>query len=100
MDFEWDEAKRLQVLRERSIDFIDAALIFEGFVITRRDDRHDYGEERYVSIGVADGKHFVVVHTRRGEAIRLISAWKASRSKQSECQAGVARGDQGDEGQG
>jgi uncharacterized DUF497 family protein len=30
MDFEWWEAKRLAVLRERGIDFVDAQALFDG----------------------------------------------------------------------
>ncbi|WP_394017788.1 BrnT family toxin [Xanthobacter pseudotagetidis] len=39
--------------------------------------RRDYGEDRYIAIGEAGGEHFVVAFTRRGEKVRLITAWKA-----------------------
>lgn len=30
LEFEWDEDKRISNIEERGVDFIDAALIFEG----------------------------------------------------------------------
>jgi len=65
LQFEWDENKRQQILKERGIDILDAALIFENAVITRIDDRQDYGEERFISLGRADDECYVVVHTQR-----------------------------------
>ncbi|MGE3146815.1 MAG: hypothetical protein AB7K35_14650 [Pseudorhodoplanes sp.] len=48
MQFEWDEQKRRQVIRQRDVDILYAALIFESDVLTRLDDRRDYGEERLI----------------------------------------------------
>ena len=42
------------------------------------DDRRDYGEERRVTLGVIEGRLFVVAYTIRGKVIRLISARKAN----------------------
>lgn len=79
MEFEWDEAKRRQNLDKHGVDFLYAALIFEGPVLTARDDRADYGEVRDISLGLVDGAPMVVVHTARAGRIRLISAWKGGR---------------------
>jgi uncharacterized protein len=38
------------------------------------DDRHRYGEERSVLFGMIDNRLLVVVHTWRGDKIRIISA--------------------------
>lgn len=43
MKFQWNEAKRLEVLKERDLDILHAALIFEGPTLTKPDDREDYG---------------------------------------------------------
>lgn len=48
MEFEWDEAKRQQVARKHDVDLAKAALIFEGFTLTRVDTRRDYGEVRKI----------------------------------------------------
>lgn len=80
MEFEWDENKRLQVLSKHGVDILHAAQIFESRVLTKRDHRHDYGEERMISLGIVDGECFVVVHTERDGITRLITAWKGGRS--------------------
>jgi uncharacterized DUF497 family protein len=87
MEFEWDEAKRTALLRWRDIDLLQAARIFEGPVLTTPDTRHDYGEERYVSIGKIEEEYFVVVHTPRQDALRLITAWRAGARLRREYQA-------------
>lgn len=96
MEFEWDDYKREKVLRERGVDFVDAAMIFDGPVFTRPDGRDYGGEDRFVSIGYADDLCVVVVYTRRGEAIRLITAWKGGRNDRAEYNARFPRTDQGD----
>ena len=100
MILEWDEHKRLSVLDSRKVDILYAALIFDNPTLTRIDDRKDYGEIREVSIGMVDGECFVVVHTDRGDATRIITAWKGGRDEAERYQESLARRDQGDEGQG
>ncbi|MCC0042914.1 MAG: BrnT family toxin [Brucellaceae bacterium] len=100
MVFEWDERKREQVIRERGVDLLYAAQIFEGEVLTRIDDREDYGEIRMISLGMIEDECFVVVHTRREDATRLITAWKGGRDERSQYQAGIARRNQENEGKG
>nr|WP_213685671.1 BrnT family toxin [Roseicyclus sp.] len=75
MSFEWSETKRAENLKKHGVDFVFAALIFEGPVLTKIDDRNDYGETRCISVGLVDEVAYVVVHTSRGEHTRLISAW-------------------------
>ncbi|KQT45084.1 hypothetical protein ASG43_12315 [Aureimonas sp. Leaf454] len=100
MEFEWDETKRLKVIAERRVDILYAAGIFEGVVLTRVDDRNDYGEERLISLGLVGDECFVVVHVSRNDTVRLITAWKGGRNDRAIYQAGIARGDQGEEGSG
>ena len=38
------------------------------------DDLEDYGEDRYVIIGMVDNRLLYVAYAMRGEAIRIISA--------------------------
>jgi uncharacterized DUF497 family protein len=100
VQFEWDEKKRRQGIEKHGVDFVYAALIFEGDVLTRCDDREDYGEERLISLGLVDGECFVVVHTERNGSTRLITAWKGGRDERAEYQAGIARRYKTDEGKG
>ena len=80
MEFEWDDAKDQANIRKHGISFAEAQHVFDGPVLTRIDDRADYGEVREISLGLlSPDAPLMVVHTARGEKIRLISARKASR---------------------
>ena len=92
------EAKRQLLIETREIDLVEAALIFDGPIMTRIDDRRDYGEVRYLSVGFVDGQCFVVVHTDRNGVTRLITAWRGGRDEQFKYQAGISVRDKGDEG--
>ena len=81
MAFEWDEAKNRANTVKHGIDFETARRIFDGPVLTRGDQRRDYGEERRVSLGRVDTAVIVVAHTSRNGNIRLISARPASRAE-------------------
>ena len=68
-----DPAKRAQALAERGLDLRRAKEIFGGPHLTRPDDRFDYGEPRFVTVGWLDGRLVVFVWTPRGSARRIIS---------------------------
>ncbi len=80
MNFEWDRDKNEANLKKHGIGFDEAKHIFDGPTLTRVDDRQDYGESRGISLGaLSPDAVLVVVHTQRGNKIRLISARKANR---------------------
>ena len=55
---------------------------FDRPVLTWLDRRRDYGEDRYLSIGLVEEAALIVVsHTRRDGRIRLVSARPASRKE-------------------
>lgn len=85
MTFEWDEAKSQANVRKHGVDFETAKRIFEGPVVTRVDERKDYGEDRYITIGRVARGVLVVAHTHRESRIRLISARPASRREKQAC---------------
>ncbi len=77
--FEWDEAKNRRNIRKHGIDFVDVEEMFNQPMLTRLDDRFDYGEPRWISIGKLQSLVAVVVYTERDEdVIRVISARKAT----------------------
>ncbi len=82
MKFEWDENKRLINLQSRAIDFADVWRIFENETHTIVDDRFDYGEIRYLSLGLLFGEVVAVSHTETDEVTRIISVRKAEKYEQ------------------
>ncbi len=83
MRFEWDEAKRLANLEKHGLDFADAAELFQGQMVIARDQRFDYGEERYIGFGALKQKVMAVVFSRKEpDVIRLISLRKANQREQ------------------
>lgn len=82
MRFEWDDSKNQTNILKHGIDFNDVPDIFQHPILSQRDDRADYKEERWVSIGWIKILIGVVVYTeRRGDLIRIISARKATKQE-------------------
>lgn len=83
MDFEWDHEKNKANILKHKVSFGWASLIFKGPIYTKVDLRQDYGETRFVSIGIVKDECLVVVHTIRGEKHRIISAWKGGHDERN-----------------
>ena len=80
MKFEWDENKNRKNIRKHGIDFNDAKEVFKDEKrVSFEDDRKDYGETRWSTIGAILGFVVFVVYTIRDTAIRIISARKANK---------------------
>jgi uncharacterized DUF497 family protein len=79
VEIEFDPEKREWTLRVRRMDFAKAGLIFENFALTDEDEREEYGEDRFMTLGVLEGEIVVCVWTLRGEARRIISLRKAEK---------------------
>jgi uncharacterized DUF497 family protein len=81
--FEWDENKAKSNLSKHSIAFAEASTVFgDPNSITITDPAHSTSEDRFVILGRSyAGKLMVVVHTERGESIRIISARPANRNE-------------------
>ena len=82
MRFTWHEPKRLMSLEKRGLDFADAEFVFDGPTFTFEDDRQDYGERRWVSMGLLRDKVVVIVHTETEDEIRIISLREAEKDEQ------------------
>ena len=74
--FEWDGSKAAGNLRKHRVGFLEAASVFaDPLSITIPDPDHSGEEERFVILGMSRAQRLlVVVHTVRGERIRLITA--------------------------
>ncbi|TAE60766.1 MAG: BrnT family toxin [Nostocales cyanobacterium] len=78
MKFEWDECKNQSNITKHGFDFADAYRIFNLPMLVYIDERQDYGEERYIGIGLLDGRVIVVVYTEPDvNIVRIISLRKA-----------------------
>ena len=78
MDYEWDPAKARANSAKHGIHFADAVEVFSDPYALTIDDLHSE-ERRFVTIGLdAFARVLVVVYTWRGDAIRLISARRAT----------------------
>jgi len=79
---EWDDRKCELNLAKHGIDFDSAIEVFYGPIILRRSDRNN--EERWTALGYSGNRLIVVVHTRRLEVIRIISARRARKHEKRE----------------
>jgi uncharacterized DUF497 family protein len=79
VDIEWDPKKASSNLEKHGVDFADAAVALEDqMALTIEDPDHD-DEQRFVSLCLDPlARVLVVVFTWRGEALRIISARKAT----------------------
>ncbi len=82
MEYEWDEAKRVANLLKHGIDFTDVPPVFDGDIVTIEDDRYNYGEQRFVTFGLLQGRVIAIVHVERQDSTRIISARKATKYEQ------------------
>ena len=82
MALTYDPAKRAWTLAERGLDFDDAAHVFAGPTINLLDDRKAYGEVRWVTYGLLDGRMIAVVWTPRGTTRHIISMRKTNDREQ------------------
>ena len=73
MKITWDDAKHRGTLAERGLDFADAGLVFAGRTMTMPDERRDYGEPRFITVGWLRDRFVAVVWTPREDGRRIIS---------------------------
>ena len=78
MKVEFDAAKRAVTLEQRGLDMARAGEVLDGATLTIEDDRMDYGETRYITIGFLNERMVVLVWTPRGDVHRIISMRKAN----------------------
>ena len=86
MEFEWHDAKAEANLQAHGVSFDLAKTVFKDpFAVERLDDREDYGEERFVLIGMAEGNVVLfVAYTEREDRMRIISARRATQDEQDD----------------
>ena len=78
--FEWDRRKDAANRRKHGVEFAEATAVFDDPLSITIPDPDHTEEERFVIIGMSKRRRLlVVVHTVRGERIRVISARPATR---------------------
>jgi len=88
--FEWDSDKAQQNARGHDVSFEEAATVFgDPLSLTIDDPVHSTEEDRFVTLGRSvDGRLLVVVHTERGDTVRIISARRATRRERTAYEEG------------
>jgi hypothetical protein len=85
MRFAWDERKRRSNLGKHGFDFFDVSAVFEAPHIIVP-SAHEGEEERFLAIGVFEGRVVTVVYTTRSEGIRIISFRRARHEERQKYQ--------------
>lgn len=74
MTVTFDPVKRLVTLQQRGLDFAtDAERLFKGDTVTFVDDRFDYGEVRWLTLGWMNERAVMMVWTDRPPNRHIIS---------------------------
>jgi len=83
MKFEWDKDKERRNIRKHAISFDEAVTVFyDPLSATFADTDHSIVEDGFITVGYSSqGRLFVVSHTERGDAIRIINARPATISE-------------------
>ena len=84
MQFEWDTVKNRQNVKKHGISFDAAVKVFyDESRLEIYDENHSEYEDRFITIGLIDGKVIIlyVCYTTRKDAIRIISARKATKEE-------------------
>lgn len=85
LKFEWNANKANLNEKKHGVSFEEASSVLSDLLsITINDPLHREDEERWVTIGQSNKRRtLVVVHTERGDAIRIISARLANTHEQN-----------------
>jgi uncharacterized protein len=75
---EWDEAKRAANLAKHGVDFVAVERFDWATAMIWRDDRFQYGEERFIALGRIGMRLHAMVFTMRAGRTRIIGLRKAN----------------------
>ncbi len=81
MRFEWDPDKAAANLEAHGVSFEEASTVFgSSLTATFFDPDHSNDEDRYLTFGESDASRLrVIVHTDRGDSVRIVSAREMTR---------------------
>ncbi|MCI0459407.1 MAG: BrnT family toxin [Gemmataceae bacterium] len=86
LEFEWDEARAASNQKKHGVTFEEAATVFADPLAAIFDDEvHSEEEQREIIIGhSARDRLLLVCFTERGDAIRIISARRATKRERKD----------------
>ncbi len=91
--FEWDPDKAKKNMKVHGVFFDEASTSFkDALSLTIYDPLHSEDEDRMVLIGNSfKNRVLVIVHTERGDKIRIISARKATKKERKQYEENTKR---------
>jgi len=93
--FEWDEAKNRRNVKKHGVEFSEARTVFlDPFAWVIDDEAHSDAEDRFIILGASHTLRLLVVchcYRKQDEAIRIISARKATGAERKVYERGGAR---------
>jgi uncharacterized protein len=82
MAFEYDPLKAQTNWQKHGVSFAEAELVFFDPFAIHDVDPDSIDEEHFITVGMGNsGLLLVIVYTMRGDAVRLISARRATRQE-------------------
>ncbi|WP_293682873.1 BrnT family toxin [uncultured Phenylobacterium sp.] len=84
MRITYDPDKRAKTLAERNLDFEDAIRVFAGPILEKPDNRHEYGEPRWQTVGLLNERMVMVVWTPRGVDDRHVFSMRKCNDREQE----------------
>jgi len=90
MTFEWDETNNRANIRKHGFHFAEAKEMFRGALLVHPDNREDYGEKRWIGIGMIRSR--VAFVELPDDTIRVISLRKANHEERKEYEKAVQNG--------
>lgn len=93
MRFEWDPAKAASNLHKHGVSFQDASLVFDDPLQRSWQDRHEGGEERWQTLGLARSQVLLLVaHAWHDDGadgvIRIMSSRRATKQERRDYEQG------------
>lgn len=91
--FEWDPGKAKKNIKIHGVSFDEASTSFKDTLsLTIYDPLHSDEEDRFILIGNScKNRLLVIVHTERGDKIRIISARKAIKNERKQYEENAKR---------
>jgi uncharacterized DUF497 family protein len=82
--FEWDDDKAAENLRKHGVSFPQAVFAFRDAFAIEDLDYREYGEDRFILIGISGGQLLTVAFTERVDRIRIISARRSTKNEEED----------------